>query len=848
MSSPATLFGALMLTSALALPAGAAPPIPTTGSSSPPAGELRLGLEKLATVGRVLYVAAHPDDENTRLLAYLAGDRKVRVAYAALTRGDGGQNLVGAELGPLLGLVRTYELLAARSVDDAEQLFSRAVDFGYSKSAEETLRVWGHDAILSDLVRVVRTFRPDVIVTRFNTQPPNHGHHTASALLAREAFTAAADPRFEPGGPPPHQARVLLENKSHWRFKDGEDLSQYLSVDVGTYSPLLGRSFSEVAAASRTMHKSQGFGTAPEHGPVREYFEVTATAPGVSPPDKDSDPFGEVATSWARYPKTERLRAELKAALDGFAPDRPADTLPALARVRAELAKLPSDNPARAAKLADVDALLVGAAGLVLDPRAKSEAVVSGVPAPLTATVVARATGDVILRRVTWPDGASAPGPGRLARGALTTVEHTLELSDDVPYSTPFWLTSPPEPATQGGPPGRFVVADRDLAIRPVGPPDLPVAFELEIAGAQLTVVRPLVHGVVDRVHGERLRPVEVLPPVTVTPSAQVMMLPNGAAGPLRVRVMAHADGQSGAVSIAAPKGYRVAPSSAAYSLANAGDATELTFTVTPPRGTTTQATLEVIATLADDRTVALRRDAIDHLHIPARTVLSPATVQAVPFVLKTGGRRVGYIQGAGDGVADALRQVGYDVTLLDHEALATGDLQRFDAIVAGIRAYNVDPTLGDLHPRLMRYVERGGTYVVQYVTSTRWRPLGDVPIGPYPFTIDRGRVTDESAAMTPVDPKSAALRGPNRIVAADYDGWVQERGLYFAGTWDPRYQTVFSAHDAGEEPLEGAVLVARHGEGSFVYTGISFFRQLPAGVPGAYRLFANLLALGGAR
>lgn len=396
---------AMIATALLASPLHAAPPSPSPATARviapPSAGRLRLALDRLGTVGTVLYVAAHPDDENTRLLAWLAGEKKVRVAYASLTRGDGGQNLVGAELGPLLGLVRTYELLAARSLDGAEQFFTRAIDFGYSKSAEEALRIWGKDAILGDLVRIIRTTRPDVIVTRFNDQPPNHGHHTASALLAREAFDAAADPARFPGGPPPHRARYLLENKSPWRFTGQEDLSIYLSVDTGTYSPLLGRTFSEVAAASRTMHKSQGFGSAATLGPAPEYFEVTATAPGVAPPT--GDPFAGVETSWARYPKTQALRTALAAATKALEPERPAAALPALARVRAELLKLPDDNPAKAEKLAEVEALLVGAAGLVLEPRAEAKAVVPGVASPVTASIVAQGAGDVVLNGITWP-------------------------------------------------------------------------------------------------------------------------------------------------------------------------------------------------------------------------------------------------------------------------------------------------------------------------------------------------------------------------------------------------------------------------------------------------------------
>ena len=811
----------------------------------PGAGELRHALEKLATVGTVLYVAAHPDDENTRLLAYLAGERKVRVAYVSLTRGDGGQNLIGSELGPMLGLVRTHELLAARRLDGAEQVFSRALDFGYSKRADETLRVWGHEAILGDLVEVVRTLRPDVIVTRFNLELPNHGHHTASALLAREAFTAAADPTRFPGGPAPHQALALLENKSPWRFAPGQDLSAYLALDVGTYSPLLGRSFSEIAAASRTMHKSQGFGAAPELGPTLEHFEVTATAPGVSPPT--GDPFALVDTRWERYPGTERLRERLAAAASAMSGAAPERVLPALAAVRDELAALPADHPARAPKLAEVEALLVAAAGLVLDPRASAPAIVPGVTSVARASVIARAADGVALHGVTWPDGARADGPGALARGALVKLERALALPATAPWSTPFWLAAPPEAAAAGGPPGRFVAPSRALAIAPEGPLDLPVAFDVSVAGARFEVVRPLRYGEVDRVHGERLRAVEVLPPVSVTPAAPVLMLPQGAAGTLRVRLMAHTDGPSGAVEVAAPAGYRVVPASAPFALAKAGETSELAFTVTPPKGATDPVELAVTARVGG-QAVGVRRDAVDHPHIPARTVLSPARVRVVPLALRTGGRRIGYVPGAGDDVAESLRQVGYAVTLLDDAALAAGELDGFAAIVTGIRAYNVNPRLAAHHDRLMRYVERGGTLVVQYVTAARQAPLDGSAIGPAPFEIGSERVTDEAAPMTPVDAAARALTAPNTLSAADAAGWVQERGLYFAKRWDPRYAPLFTLADPGEEPLSGATLVARHGRGAFVYTGLSFFRQLPAGVPGAYRLFANLLALGGRR
>jgi LmbE family N-acetylglucosaminyl deacetylase len=806
---------------------------------------LQQALERLGTVGSVLYVAAHPDDENTRLLAYLAGDRKIRVAYASLTRGDGGQNLVGPELGPLLGVVRTQELLAARRLDGAEQFFTRAIDFGYSKTADETLRIWGRDAVLEDLVRIIRTFRPDVIVSRFDTRPPNHGHHTASAFLVRDAFDAASDPDRFPGGPAPHQALVLLENKSHWRFKPGDDLSGYLSLDVGTYSPALGLSFSEIAAASRTMHKSQGFGAAPEFGPIIEYFEVITTAPGVSPPSPD--PFGNVASTWGRYAGTARLQEHLAAARRASVGARPEEMLPALANVRGELLKLPDDNPARGPKLAEVEALMIGAAGIVLDPRADSPAMIPGQPGNVRATVLVRGTDDVVLNGVTWPDGARSVPPGPLLRGVPTRVEHRLAMPMDTAYSTPSWLAETPAPPPAGGPIGLFTVPSPDLGILPDGPPDLPVVFDVTIAGARFDVVRPLRHAEVDRVHGEIYRPVEVLPPVSITPLASTLMLPNGTSGSLRVRVQAHVDSQSGTAFIDAPVRYRIAPESLPFNLAKAGDMADLEFTVFSPGGAAREDEIKASVQVGG-RVFSLRSDLISYVHIPARTVLSPATVKVVPISIRKSGKRIGYIPGAGDEVAESLRQIGYEVTILDDAALAGGDLDGFSAIVAGIRAHNVNDRLGVHHGRLMRYVERGGTYLVQYVTSTRRMPLQDMPIGPFPFVIDSGRVTDETAAMTPVDSRARVLTTPNLLTPVDFDGWVQERGLYFADTWDPRYETIFAINDPGEEPLQGSTLVGYHGKGVFIYTGLAFFRQLPAGVPGAYRLLANLLATRGDR
>ena len=822
----------------------------------PSAGHIVLALERLGVVGTVLYVAAHPDDENTRLLAWLANERGLRAAYVSLTRGDGGQNLVGPELGPLLGLIRTYELLAARGVDGAEQYFTRAVDFGYSKSAEETLAIWGKDEILADLTRVVRVVRPDVIINRFSSEPPNHGHHLASAILGSEAFVAAADSTRFPDqlvgqlgvpGMATHQALRLFENKSSWRFKEGEDLSRYLSIDVGGFSPELGRSYTDLAAASRTMHKSQGFGTAPSFGPQPEYFEPTLPERWPAPmPGTTKDPFAGIDFSWARIPGTEALRKHIALAQKTFDPRHPEALLPTLGKVHAALSALPDANPWKATKLAELADLMLACAGLVLDARAPTSVAIPGEPLKITATAVARNSSDVTVA-VTWPDGKAADATA-LKLNTVSTREGAFVPSG--PFSTPFWLRA-------AHPTGLFAPEPSASGILPVGPPDIAVRFTVQLAGTTLFATRPVRYAWVDPVNGERFRAVEILPAVTVTPTAHVRMFPDAAARPLDVRVRAHGAARSGEVRLTLPTGWKSEPAFRPFQLEAEGE-TVVSFAVTPVGSAAVEIAIQATLTTPTpapapaptptppslDRAEA----AIDYLHVPRTTILSPATVRAIPLALKTGGSRIGYIVGAGDEVPAGLTQVGYQVTLLDAASLGSVDLTPFAAVIAGIRSYNVAPGLRNNHAQLMKYVANGGTYLVQYLTSNRQRPLGDVPIGPFPFTVDQGRVTDENAALRIIDPTEPALNTPNRLGPDDYRGWIQERGLYFAATWDPRYKPLFSTNDAGEAPLEGAVIVARHGKGAFVYTGIGFFRQLPEGVPGAYRLLANLLALGAAR
>jgi LmbE family N-acetylglucosaminyl deacetylase len=800
-------------------------------ATEPPmhAGELATALDRLGRTGRVLYVAAHPDDENTRLLAYLANHRHLEVAYLSMTRGGGGQNLIGREQGELLDVIRTEELGAARRLDGARQRFTSARDFGYSKNADETFTRWGREETLGDVVWVIRTFQPDVIITRFGEQPPNHGHHTASAILAREAFTAAADPARFPeqlaAGVTAWRAARLFQNIPNWRDAPPPP-KEALELDVGAYLPRFGLGTGELAALSRSQHKSQGFGVPGERGPlVERLLPLAGTPPG-------KDLMDGIDVGWTRFGARAAPYAkaidEARAALDRDHPER---ALPALARAHAALDGLPDDPRVRDARRS-LARIIASAAGVFVRATAPRPLAVPGSTVEITVELAARLPAPVTLRRIELPGAAPVAVNEPLSKKRLVSVPVTI--SADAPVSTPYWLA---EPAKNG----RYPARDRALVGQPRAPAALSAMVEISVADRAVRLEAPVVHSWTDPVHGERVRDFLVAPPATVTPAREAVLFPNGKAAAVLVRVRAAADGTSGDVDLGLPAGWRASPATQAVTLAKAGDETTLRFSVTPPAGA--RAAVEIAPGItAGGKRWAFREDVIDHAHIPLQLVLSPARLRLSPLSIKLPAGVVGYVPGPGDSVAADLAHVGVKVVEIDPETLRGGDLGRFAAIVIGIRAHNTRDDLRAAHARLMAYVEKGGVLVAQYNTSTRFSPLA-APVGPYPLEINRDRITDETAAVTFVDPASPLLRSPNAIGPADFEGWVQERGIYFGGKWDERYKPLLSMADPGEPPLLGGVLVAKHGRGRFVYTGLAFFRQLPAGVPGAYRLLCNLIA-----
>ncbi|MGA9520648.1 MAG: PIG-L family deacetylase, partial [Myxococcaceae bacterium] len=664
---------------------------------------------------------------------------------------------------------------------------------------------------------------------RFDEEPPNHGHHTASAILAREAFVAAADPKRFPEqleqGLQPWKAERLLHNFPTWR--GDAPPAGAIAVDVGGYDVRLGLGYGELAAFSRSQHKSQGFGSAGERGRLIEHFVHVAG----SKPAKDL--LEGVELGWARFGKPGQAFAiaidEAKGALDR---DRPEKAVPALVKAFAALDALPDVPRVRDAR-SELDRVLAGAAGLFVRATAERPSATPGSQIGLKVEVVARRPTEVVLHRVTWPGGAGEqiekPSLGINEKRVFT---REVKLAADAEISTPYWLA-------RSAKRGRYDVADPALIGAPRGTSALTVGVELVVGGKDLHVDVPVVHAWTDRVHGERVRPFLVVPPATVTPTRDAVLSANGKPAPVELRVRAGAGGVRGDVTLELPKGWISKPASHPVSLDSVGDEVTVRFEVTPGKNARP---VEVRPSIRiAGRTWSLREDVIDYPHIPLQVVLQPASLRVAPVSLKIPEGLVGYIPGSGDSIPEDLLHVGVPVEILDEATIRSGDLSRYAAIVVGIRAYNARPVMRVAHERLMKFVEQGGTVVVQYNTTHRWDPF-NLPIGPFPLTLSNGRITDETAAMTPVNPKHPLLRAPNLITEADFEGWVQERGIYFADKWDDRYEPLFRAADPGEKPLEGGTLFARHGKGQYVYTGLAFFRQLRAGVPGAYRLFVNFI------
>lgn len=812
--------------------------------------EILQKLYKLNTVGSVLYVAAHPDDENTRLLAYLANERKLRTGYLSLTRGDGGQNLIGKELGEQLGLIRTQELLAARRTDGAEQFFTRANDFGYSKNPQETFGFWNKDSILADVVWVIRNFRPDIIICRFPTDGRGgHGHHTASAILAEEAFEAAADPTRYPEQL--QYVQVWQAKRVFWNSYNfgttNTTTPEQMQLNVGLFNPLLGKGYGEIAADSRSNHKSQGFGSARGRGEVIEYFQQ------IKGDSVSRDLFEGINQTWARLVGTKKIQKQIDKIIEDYKPQSPERSVSGLVELYRTLQQLEETDAAvkywKTQKLKETETLILTCAGLWMEAYDSDFIAIPGEDITLNLQVVSNHADNATLKGINYLGQSDTACfislyPIRKLQtldeiqqtnaSRLHTFTHTEKLSINTPYSTPYWLRD-------NHTVGLYAVNDLLMRGKAENDPQVEVTFYVNIAGLELAVKRPVVYKYTDPVKGEVYRPLEVLPPATVNIAEQSYVFGDTTPQTVKFIVKANKNNVQGTLKAEIPAGWQITLKNASFSIANKGEEQVLEAVL---RATPNSVNSSIIASLKiEGKTYNKAIQRVQYDHIPYQFTLSDAEAKLVSIPLQKTNITIGYIPGAGDEVANSLRLIGYKVVELTDDMLANDDLSKYGAIVTGIRAYNTNARLLQLNNRINEYINNGGNFIVQYNTNSRVGPFAG-KIGPYDFTISRNRVTDETAAVKFPNPEHPALTYPNKMGDTDFEGWVQERGIYFATELNENFIPVLEMADPNEEAQLGSLIIAPYGKGNFVYTGLSFFRELPDGVPGAYRLFVNLLSL----
>ncbi|MCE2675671.1 MAG: PIG-L family deacetylase [Sediminibacterium sp.] len=753
--------------------------------------EIYAQIKKMGVVGSVLYVAAHPDDENNSFLPYLTKERMYRAAYLSLTRGDGGQNLIGKEQGVELGLIRTQELLAARAQDGAEQYFSRAYEFGYSKSSEEALTIWNHEEVLSDAVWVIRKFQPDIIIARF---PPDaragHGHHSASAIIANEAFKAAADStKFTEQfkyGVKPWKAKRILWNTFNFGTVNTTSSSQ-LKIEVGGYNAMVGKSYGEIGAEARTMHKSQGEGRPRRRGASFEFFETTG---GDIP---KTDIMEGVNTNWDRL-QAPGIQLAINEIVKQYEIENPAKSVPALVNLYKSIAGLPN-SLWRNYKLTELQSIIKDAAGIYMEASSQQQEVFPGTSLQVQFFFNQRSNTSAVLEKVALP-GKDSVFAKTLLNNQNTSWDYSFKIADMQAISQPYWLVAP---KTEG----MFVVKEQMLIGKAENDPVFTATCSVLIEGQSFSFTIPIQYKYVDPTKGEVFQPIVVVPLRETKYDKEVVLV-------------------------------------------NAGKPVKLGYQEINHTGSTVHQEVEVklasqnLPTAIDQ----LYKRTIQYDHIPTITYFAPATTQLVELNVKTKGTKVGYIDGAGDKLPEALIELGYQVTVLKQSDIELNKLKTFDAIVVGIRAYNMFEFLTTQNEILNAYIEQGGNLIVQYLKSNQVG-IRKVKVGPYAFTVNSGkRVSQENAAVNFVLPTHSVLNFPNKIEQSDFNNWVQERSTYMAENVDAHFEVPLSMNDKGESPSTGSLLIAPYGKGNMVYLSLVLFRQLPAGNPGAYKLLANLISL----
>jgi LmbE family N-acetylglucosaminyl deacetylase len=809
----------------------------------PTTSEIYHNLQKLNFLGSAMYIAAHPDDENTRLISYLSNDVKARTAYLSLTRGDGGQNLIGPEIRELLGVIRTQELIAARKTDGGEQLFTRANDFGYSKHPDETLAIWNKEEVLSDVVRAIRKFKPDIIINRFNHRNPGttHGHHTSSAMLSFEAFDLVGNEADYPEIAKKlgtWQPKRLFFNTSWWFYGSREnfdkaDKSNILELETGTYYNSLGLSNGEIASLSRSMH-NQGFGSTGSRGNATEYLEFLkgdfskekATSNATTP-----DLFAGINTTWSRIEGGKEIGAILEPLEEGFNFKNPSSMLPELLKAY-ELVRQLDDKHWKEIKKTQLEQLILDCGGIFLEAVANTNSINPKGSYEVSIEAINRSNYPVVLQSVKMQDGSKLVNSVTTLLPNEVSTFNTRVTSSNTKVSTPYWLN---EKGSLG-----MYKAPTNLIGKPETPAPEQVVFTLQLGRSQIDITKNVVFKYNDPVDGEVYQPLEIVPEITTSIPEKVLIFADNNSKQVPVIIKAGKENISGFVQLNHPDGWKVTPAQQVFELTQKGEEKTILFTVTPPKEQS-EGLLKPLVVVGDtfyDKELVT----LDYNHIPYQRVLLPSEAKIVRIPIEKKGEHIGYIEGAGDAIPESLKQIGYQVTTIAPNEITIENLQQYDAVVVGIRAYNTVPELAFKQNALRSYTENGGTLILQYNTNRR---MVTEDIAPFPLELSRDRVTDEFSKVKLLAPKHPVLNDPNKITQTDFEGWVQERGLYFPNEWDSNFTPILGMNDKNSPETKGSLLVAKHGKGYYIYTGLSFFRELPAGVSGAYRLFANLLSLG---
>ena len=795
------------------------------------ASEIKLALNKLKVLGSVLYVAAHPDDENTAVISYMAKGKMLRTGYLSITRGDGGQNLIGPEQSEQLGVIRTQELLEARKIDGGEQFFTRAVDFGYSKSADETFEIWDKDKILSDVVWAIRKFRPDVIITRFpTTGQGGHGHHTASAILALEAFDLANDPDAYP---------EQLNYLSTWQPKRifwnawapalqnlNIDITKIPTINVGEFNPLLGKSYTEISALSRSMHKSQGFGSSAVRNNLLNHFLI------LNGDSVNSDLFEGIDISWNRIEGGAEIEGLINQAINTFNDENPAASIERLVSIYKKINSV-KDEYWKNVKLNEIKELIRSCSGIWIEAISDDEFAALNDTLKVKTAIVSRSQNDFILKQVSINGNNKIIPNGYLKNGEMISQNFDIFIPEDSKVANPYWLDK--QHAV-----GNSFIDDQTLIGTPESEPSFNCTFAIEIFGEVIDFNVPLYKRVTDPVDGETYRLVKIAPPVVINIEKDLYYFNGSSPKEIKLILKSFKNDLSGKIDLSINSGWKTEPGIIDFSGLKKNQKKEYLIKVTPNISSgKSELTAKV---LVDDTEYKMSITQIEYKHFLPQTIFSECKAGLESFNFEYDGvNKIGYIMGSGDKIPDFLTDIGFDVYMLDDKNFNSNHLDQFDVIITGIRAYNTRDELNVFHKELIKYVENGGTVISQYNTT------GDLILNPgiYPIKLSRDRVTDENSEVKILNKDHTVFNHPMKITEEDFEGWIQERGLYFPNEWDAKYEALLSMNDKGENPKSGSLLFLKYGKGTFIYTGLSFFRQIPAGVEGAIKLFINLIHSG---